>query len=108
MFLLLRVLTQMTQSQDFSDSIYHLAEGTRLKVYGMSFINVNKKKQNKKEPGIAVSFIRSSKYKLLQTLTNFVREGGKERERKREREILCWLFSFHLLTCIPGVLLREC
>ena len=48
-----------------------------------SFINVNKKKQNKKEPGIAVSFIRSSKYKLLQTLTNFVREGGKERERNK-------------------------
>ena len=43
-----------TQGHEFTRSVHDMAEGTRLKVYGMSFVNVNKKK-NKKEAGVDVS-----------------------------------------------------
>ena len=43
------------QTQEFSDAICQMPEGTKLKVYGESFVHVNKKKNDKKEPGIDVS-----------------------------------------------------
>ena len=49
------IYQQSVSQQEFGDAICYIPEGTKLKVYGESFVHMNKKKNNKKEPGIDVS-----------------------------------------------------